>query len=157
MFLVNPIISGLHERFTPGVRPCHNPAARCHSKPDQKLEQGDKTMNDPVAQTTSNDDRNLAMLAHLLGIVSSFVGALIIWLIKKDQSAFIDEQGKEALNFQITIVIGFVIAGALTFILIGALLMPLLWIANLVFCILAAVATSKGEHYKYPFAIRLLK
>lgn len=114
-------------------------------------------MNDPVAQTTSNDDRNLAMLAHLLGIVSSFVGALIIWLIKKDQSAFIDEQGKEALNFQITIVIGFVIAGALTFILIGALLMPLLWIANLVFCILAAVATSKGEHYKYPFAIRLLK
>lgn len=114
-------------------------------------------MNDPVAQGTSNDDRNLAMLAHLLGIVSSFVGALIIWLIKKDQSAFIDEQGKEALNFQITIVLGFVIAGALTFILIGALLIPLLWIANLVFCILAAVATSKGEHYKYPFAIRLLK
>ncbi len=114
-------------------------------------------MNDPVAQGTNNDDRNLAMLAHLLGIVSSFVGALIIWLIKKDQSAFIDEQGKEALNFQITIVLGFIIAGALTFILIGALLMPLLWIANLVFCILAAVATSKGEHYKYPFAIRLLK
>ena len=114
-------------------------------------------MNDPVAQGTNNDDRNLAMLAHLLGIVSSFVGALIIWLIKKDQSAFIDEQGKEALNFQITIVIGFVIAGVLTFILIGALLMPLLWIANLVFCILAAVATSRGEHYKYPFAIRLLK
>lgn len=114
-------------------------------------------MNDPVAQGTNNDDRNLAMLAHLLGIVSSFVGALIIWLIKKDQSAFIDEQGKEALNFQITIVLGFVIAGALTFILIGALLIPLLWIANLVFCILAALATSKGEHYKYPFAIRLLK
>lgn len=114
-------------------------------------------MSDPVAQGTNNDDRNLAMLAHLLGIVSSFVGALIIWLIKKDQSAFIDEQGKEALNFQITIVLGFVIAGALTFVLIGALLIPLLWIANLVFCILAALATSKGEHYKYPFAIRLLK
>lgn len=114
-------------------------------------------MNDPVAQTPSNDDRNLAMLAHLLGIVSGFVGALIIWLIKKDQSAFIDEQGKEALNFQITILIGFVIAGVLTVILIGALLMPVLLIVNLVFCILAAVAVSKGEHYKYPFAIRLLK
>ena len=50
-------------------------------------------MNDPIAQSTSNDDRNLAMLAHLLGIVSGFVGALIIWLLKKDQSAFIDEQG----------------------------------------------------------------
>ena len=114
-------------------------------------------MNDPVAQTPSTDDRNLAMLAHLLGIVSGFVGALIIWLIKKDQSAFVDEQGKEALNFQITMLIAFVVAWILMFVLIGALLMPLLLIANLVFCILAAVAVSKGEHYKYPVAIRLLK
>ncbi len=114
-------------------------------------------MSDSVAQGTSNDDRNLAMLAHLLGIVSGFVGALIIWLIKKDQSAFIDEQGKEALNFQITVMIAFVGSWILMFVLIGMLLMPLLLIANLVFCILAAVAVSKGEHYKYPFAIRLLK
>lgn len=114
-------------------------------------------MNDPVAQTPSNDDRNLAMLAHLLGIVSGFVGALIIWLIKKDQSGFIDEQGKEALNFQITVMIAFVGSWILMFVLIGMLLMPLLLIANLVFCILAAVAVSRGEHYKYPFAIRLLK
>ena len=114
-------------------------------------------MNDPVAQTPSNDDRNLAMLAHLLGIVSGFIGALIIWLIKKDQSAFIDEQGKEALNFQITVLIGFVGVWILMFVLIGMLLMPLLLIVNLVFCILAAVAVSKGQHYKYPFAIRLLK
>lgn len=114
-------------------------------------------MNDPVAQTTSNDDRNLAMLAHLLGIVSGFVGALIIWLIKKDQSAFVDEQGKEALNFQITVMIAFVGSWILMFVLIGMLLMPLILIGNLVFCIIAALAVSKGEHYKYPFAIRLLK
>lgn len=114
-------------------------------------------MNDPVTQGTSNDDRNLAMLAHLLGIVSGFVGALIIWLIKKDQSAFIDEQGKEALNFQITVMIAFVGSWILMFVLIGMLLMPLILIGNLVFCILAAVAVSKGEHYKYPLAIRLLK
>jgi uncharacterized Tic20 family protein len=114
-------------------------------------------MSDPVAQGTSNDDRNLAMLAHLLGIVSGFVGALIIWLIKKDQSAFVDEQAKEALNFQITVMIAFVGSWILMFVLIGMLLMPLLLLANLVFCILAAVAVSKGEHYKYPFAIRLLK
>ncbi len=114
-------------------------------------------MNDPVAQTPSNDDRNMAMLAHLLGIVSGFVGALIIWLIKKDQSPFVDEQGKEALNFQITVMIGFVGSWILMFVLIGMLLIPLLLIANLVFCILAAVAVSKGNHYKYPFAIRLLK
>jgi uncharacterized Tic20 family protein len=114
-------------------------------------------MNDPVATTPSIDDRNLAMLAHLLGIVSGFVGALIIWLMKKDQSAYVDEQGKEALNFQITMLIAFVGAWILMFILIGMLLMPLLLIANLVLCIIAAVAASKGEHYKYPLAIRLLK
>ena len=114
-------------------------------------------MEDPVVQTPSTDDRNLAMLAHLLGIVSGFVGALIIWLIKKDQSAYVDEQGKEALNFQITMLIAFVGAWILVFILIGALLFPLLLVANLVFCILAAVAASKGEHYRYPVAIRLLK
>jgi uncharacterized Tic20 family protein len=114
-------------------------------------------MNDPVATTPGTDDRNLAMLAHLLGIVTGFVGALIIWLIKKDQSAFVDEQGKEALNFQITVMIAFVGAWILMFVLIGALLMPLLLIANLVFCILAAVAVSKGEHYRYPVALRLLK
>jgi uncharacterized Tic20 family protein len=109
-------------------------------------------MNDPVATTPSIDDRNLAMLAHLLGIVSGFVGALIIWLMKKDQSAYVDEQGKEALNFQITMLIAFVGAWILMFILIGMLL-----IANLVLCIIAAVAASKGEHYKYPLAIRVLK
>ena len=114
-------------------------------------------MNDPVAQGTSNDDRNLAMLAHLLGIVSGFVGALIIWLIKKDQSAYIDEQGKEALNFQITVMIGYVIAWILMYLLIGFFLIPILMICNLVFCILAAVAVSKGGHYRYPVILRLLK
>lgn len=114
-------------------------------------------MNDSVVPTPNNDDRNLAMLAHLLGIVSGFVGALIIWLIKKDQSAFIDEQGKEALNFQITVMIGYVVAWMLTFVLIGVLLFPLLLVGNLVFCILAAVAVSNGKHYRYPLVIRLLR
>jgi len=113
-------------------------------------------MNEPLVQTPSKDDQNLAMLSHLLGIVSGFLGALIIWLIKKDQSTFIGEQAREALNFQITIMIGYVIAYILTFILIGVLLIPVLVVVNLVFCILAAVAVSRGEHYKYPFALRLL-
>jgi len=53
--------------------------------------------------------------------------------------------------------IAFVGSWILMFVLIGMLLMPLVLLGNLVFCILAAVAVSKGEHYKYPFAIRLLK
>lgn len=107
--------------------------------------------------TPSKDDCNIAMLAHLLGIISGFLGALIIWLVKKDDSAFIADQAKEALNFQITMLIAYIVAGFLFVILIGALLMPLLWIANLVFCILAGVAASKGEAYRYPVSIRLVK
>lgn len=113
--------------------------------------------NSTLPAVPSKDDCNLGMLAHLLGIFTSFVGALILWIIKKDESAFIGENAKEALNFQITLAIGWVIAMMLTVILIGALLFPLLIIINLVFCILGAIAASKGELYKYPFAIRLVK
>jgi uncharacterized Tic20 family protein len=115
-------------------------------------------MDEVTTQTSpSKDDMNIAMLAHLLGIITGFIGALIIWLVKKDDSAFISDQSKEALNFQITMMLAFVVSWVLAFILIGLLLMPLLWIANLVFCILAAIAASKGENYRYPFALRLVK
>jgi hypothetical protein len=116
-------------------------------------------MNDvsPPASTPSKDDCTMAMLAHLLGIVTGFLGALIIWLIKKDQSAFVDDQGKEALNFQITMFIAWIACSALSLILIGLLLVPVLLIANLVLCIMGGLAANKGEKYRYPVAIRLIK
>lgn len=111
----------------------------------------------PVAGSSS-DDRNIALITHLSGIIFGFIVPLIVWLIHKDRSdkAYLVGQAKEALNFQITILIGYVICWVLAFIVIGALLLPLLWIVNLVFCILAAVAVSKGEVYRYPFALRLI-
>lgn len=115
----------------------------------------DNTMPQTVAP--SKDDCNLAMLAHLLGIFTGFIGALVIWLIKKDQSAFIDDQAKEALNFEITVTLACFVSSILVFILIGIFLMWAVIIANIVFCILAAVAASKGQAYRYPFAIRLVK
>lgn len=107
----------------------------------------------------TSDERTMAMLAHLLGIFTWFVGALIIWLMKKDQSAFVDDQGKEALNFQITIGIAYVAMMIVTCITlgIGAILMPVIGIVVIIFCILAAIAANKGERYRYPFAIRLIK
>lgn len=115
-------------------------------------------MTEPVPSAApGTDDCNLAMLAHLLGIVSSFIGALVIWLLKKDQSPFVDDQGKEALNFQITVLLGYMVAGFLTFLLIGFVLIPLVMVANFILCILAAVAASKGRSYRYPLAIRLLR
>jgi uncharacterized protein len=115
-------------------------------------------MNDaPMQDMPSQDDRTMAMIGHLLGIVIGFLGPLIIWLVKKDQSAFVDDQGKEGLNFQITVFIGWMVAFVTSFILIGFLLYPVLLIANVVLCILAGVAANKGERYRYPFALRLIK
>lgn len=105
----------------------------------------------------SKDDCNIAMLAHLLGIFTGFLGALIIWIIKKDDSAYISSQAKEALNFQITITIGFVIAWILAFIIIGIIFFPILFVLNLIFCIIAAIAASKGQAYRYPLALRLVQ
>lgn len=107
--------------------------------------------------TPTKDECNLAMLSHLLGIFTGFIGALIIWLIKKDMPGFVAEQSKEALNFQITIAIAMVACLMLKIILIGILLAPLVFIANFIFSILGAVSASKGNAYRYPVAIRLIK
>ncbi|MFA5251755.1 MAG: DUF4870 domain-containing protein [Phycisphaerae bacterium] len=105
----------------------------------------------------SKDARTFAMLAHLLAIFTCFVGPLVIWLIKKDEHPFVDEQGKEALNFQITIAIAYVAASLLSFLCIGFLLFPAVGVVDLIFCIMACVAANKGEHYRYPVSIRFIK
>ena len=103
------------------------------------------------------EETNMAMLCHLLAIFTSFLGPLIIWLIKKDESSFVDDQGKEALNFQITVVIAMLASSVLMVVCIGAILAIAVSIANLVFCIMATIKSSKGEAYRYPFALRLIK
>jgi uncharacterized Tic20 family protein len=111
----------------------------------------------PKPPEASKDARTFAMLAHLLAIFTSFLGPLIIWLVKKDEHPFVDEQGKEALNFQITVAIAYIVAGLLSFLCIGFLLFPAVWVVNLIFCIMACVAVNKGEHYRYPLTIRFIK
>lgn len=107
-----------------------------------------------------SDERTMGMLAHILGGVTNFLGPLIIWLIKKDESPFVNDQGKEALNFQITIAIGYVVMMVLSFIpVVGCLTsiaIMLLWVASLVFGILGGLAANKGVVYRYPFALRLI-
>ena len=110
----------------------------------------------PINLTPSSDDKNIATVTHLGGTVFSFIPSLIVWILKKDDSAYIGDQAKEALNFQITILICQFIAGILAIILIGFLFMGIIWLLNIVFCIIAAISTSKGETYRYPFALRLI-
>ena len=104
----------------------------------------------------SNDDKNIATVTHLGGTVFSFIPALIVWILKKDDSVYIADQAKEALNFQITVLIAQFIAGVLAIILIGFLLMGIIWLVNVVLCVIAAISSSKGETYRYPFCLRLI-
>jgi uncharacterized Tic20 family protein len=107
-------------------------------------------------EAVSADDKNLALLAHLLGIFTSFIGALIIWLVKKD-APFVEDQAKEALNFQITVAIAYAASSVLALIGIGVVLWGVVALLNLIFCILGTMAASRGEKYRYPVAIRLVK
>lgn len=109
-----------------------------------------------MAENIDADDRNIAVLTHLGGIFFGFIPALIVWLLKRDDNAFVGEQAREALNFQITVILAYMAAWVLVFVLVGFLLLGLVWIANLVLCIVAATKVSKGEAYQYPFALRLI-
>ncbi len=113
-------------------------------------------MNELIPTSPSKDACNLAMLAHLLGVFTGFVGALILWLVKKEEAGFVAEQAKEALNFQITVAIALAASVMLKLILIGFLFFPLIFLANFIFCILGALSAAKGKPYRYPFALRLV-
>lgn len=97
------------------------------------------------------------MLAHLSGIILGFIGPLIVWLIYKDKDQFVSDQGKEALNFQITLLIAYVVSSILMVVVIGFILYPLVWVASLIFSIIGGMAANKGQAYRYPFALRLIK
>lgn len=101
-----------------------------------------------------------AHLSALSGAIIPFgniIGPLVVWQIKKDTLPFAADQGKEALNFNITVLIAVAIAFVLTFVLIGLLLLPLIGIAWLVLTILAGIKANEGVAYRYPFALRLIK
>ena len=114
----------------------------------------------PSSTDAPQDERTMALVAHLLGIITCFVGPLIIWLVNKDANpakSFATDQAKEALNFQITLAIIYVIGIILSIVGIGILINFAASIAGLVFAILAAVKANNGEAYRYPFALRLVK
>lgn len=106
---------------------------------------------------SATDEKGIAALTHASGILFGFIVPLVVWLIKKDQSPYLADQAKEALNFQITVTIGYFASGVLMAVLIGFLLFPLIMLANLILCIMAAVKTNNGETYRYPLTLRLIK
>ena len=116
----------------------------------------------PMAGAPSAEERQWAMFAHLSALVGviiplgSIIGPLVIWLIKKDTMPFVNDQGKEALNFNITVAIAAIVGWILCFILIGFLVLAVLAIAWLVFVIIATIKANEGTTYRYPFTLRLI-
>lgn len=98
----------------------------------------------------------MVTMAHLLGLIG-FVGPLIIWLLKKDGHKFINEQVKEILNYQLSLMIYLLAGFLLCMILIGAVIVPVLIVLHVIFVIIASVKASEGKAYRYPIAIRFLK
>jgi len=107
---------------------------------------------------TTSDERTLGMFAHLLPIIGAgFVGPLIVYLVKRKESEFVADHARDALNFQITVIIGMFISVPLIYACIGVPMVMAVGICNLVFCILGAVAANKGDTYAYPINIPFVR
>ena len=110
-------------------------------------------MNDKAKTTggISSDERMWATLAHLSIVAVALVGPLVVWLVKKEESKFVEDQAKEALNFHITVFIASVVL-LVTF--IGPLIIG---VGAVVYGIIAGIEANKGVCYRYPYTLRLVK
>ncbi|MDY0248461.1 MAG: DUF4870 domain-containing protein [Pseudomonas sp.] len=118
----------------------------------------------PVTPTEpSAEAKQWAMLAHLAAFAAfiipfgNIIGPLLVWQLKKDLGPFVEQNGKEAVNFQITVAIAAVVCFILIFAVIGALLLPVLGLTWLVITIIAGVKANDGVAYRYPLTIRFIK
>lgn len=111
-------------------------------------------------------DKELGIVMHLLPLVGfllpnvpvlNLVAPLALWLFKRAESPYLDEQGKEVLNFQITISIAAFVSALLLFVCIGAFLLPVVAIALVIFSIIGAVKASEKKIYRFPLSLRLIK
>ena len=108
-----------------------------------------------IMQTTS-DDRLMAMLIYVTSLFTTIIGPIIIWLLKREESAFIDYHGKEYLNFVISYFVYGIVASISMIVLIGFLLAPVVAVAAIVFTIIAAIKAYNGEMYRIPLIFRII-
>ncbi|HTD36062.1 MAG TPA: DUF4870 domain-containing protein [Candidatus Limnocylindrales bacterium] len=100
---------------------------------------------------------HLSALAGLVIPLGNLIGPLVCWLVKRNESPLVDRNGKESLNFQLSMTIYMIISTVLIFVLIGIPLLFVVAILDLVFSIIAAVKTNNGEDYRYPLTIRFFR
>lgn len=134
----------------------------------EQTQQGNKQQFEEVLENAKADNSaindeslpkdvvNMVTMTHLLGLIG-FIGPLVVWLLKKDEHKFVNEQVKEILNYQISLMIYFLAGFLLCIIMIGAVILPVLMVMHIIFVIVASVKASEGKAYRYPIAIRFLK
>jgi uncharacterized protein len=121
------------------------------------------TQDIEAVDSPDKDARLWGMLCHLLSFsgylipFGSVLGPLIIWLIKKDEIPFVNDQGKESLNFQLTMLIAVIVSAILMFVVIGFLLFGVLIIYQIIVVIMASIKANEGVRYRYPYTIRFIK
>ena len=116
-----------------------------------------KPMEEPWTGATKADDKTMGLLCHILGWLTSFVGPLILWVVKKDDSKFVEANAKEALNFQLSLIILWFLGVATSCIGVGFVILAAAWVVDIVFSIIAAMKANNMIVYRYPLAIRLIK
>lgn len=110
----------------------------------------------------SNDERQWAMLAHLSGLagyvipLANVIAPLIIWIVKKEEMPFVEDQAKEALNFQISMLIYITVSALAICFVVGIVTTPILAVVQIVYSIIGALKANQGEYYRYPLTIRLV-
>ena len=145
-------------------KPAEKPEGETPAEQETSAEQPETVQESPGSKEVNKDARMWAMICHLAGlaglvvpVVGCIIGPLIVWQIKKEEFTFLDEQGKEAVNFQISMLIYGIVAGLLCFVCVGVVLLPAVAIFDLIFLLIAAVKANNGEHYRYPLTIRFIK
>ncbi|MBS4173174.1 DUF4870 domain-containing protein [Bacillus sp. FJAT-49736] len=106
---------------------------------------------------TNKDERLMATLIYVSSFFTTFIGPLIIWLLKKDESSYVDYHGREYFNFLISYTIYGIVSGILVIVLIGAIALFVIGILAFIFTIIAAVKAYEGERYQIPLVIRFIK
>ena len=136
-----------------------------------EMEQGTEVPQTPeppqkeeAGAMSQKDERTWATFCHVAAFAGlivwycgNIIGPLVVWLVKRQESAFVDENGKEAVNFQISMTIYYIVATVLILALIGFVILPALFVFNIVCTIMAAVKANDGKEFRYPLCIRFIK
>jgi uncharacterized Tic20 family protein len=142
----------------PGPQPGQNPPPGWYPDPQgvSRWWDGQQWGQPAPVQSSGTDPKTMAVLAQVLGILTGFLGPLIIYLVNGEKDPYVRHHSAEALNFQLTVLIAYIVSFVLMLVLIGFLLFAVVWVLALVFGIQAAIAANRGEWYRYPISIRMV-